>query len=70
MLEFQIAIEWDSMTLVPMMAAFYAHFDEAFDAQRTERALLTLLATPAIGRVWLINLNGAAIGYVVVIQFF
>ena len=70
MLQFLQATANDCTTLLNLMAAFYSHFNESFVANRTKPALLHLIATLSLGRVWLIKLDDALVGYCVVVHFF
>jgi GNAT superfamily N-acetyltransferase len=53
--------------VVAMMAQLYAQGSEPFDAARARRATETLLTEPEYGGVWLIDLDGALAGYLVVV---
>lgn len=50
-----------------MMTQLYGQSSSAFDTARARRATETLLAEPEFGGVWIIDLDGAAAGYVVVL---
>jgi GNAT superfamily N-acetyltransferase len=53
--------------VVAMMAQLYAQGGDPFDAARARRATETLLTEPEFGGVWLIDLDGALAGYLVVV---
>lgn len=55
----------DIPALLRFMERFYAIDGYPFDAARTTNALTQFFAEPAHGSVFLIDVNGAAIGYVV-----
>lgn len=55
----------DEDALIDMMRALYAHDGSALDEPRQRQALRGLLAQPDAGRVWLIEADGQAAGYVV-----
>ena len=63
---FRPATATDLDRVVEMMAQLYAH-DSAFDAGRARRATEGLLAEPESGGVWMIELDGAAAGYVALV---
>lgn len=56
----------DEPELLELMREFYAHERLVFDAVRTLGAFRTLLADPALGRVWLFRAEAATVGYVAV----
>lgn len=56
----------DAEALIALMRAFYAEERLAYDDARARAALGTLLADPALGRVWGIQDGDALAGYVVV----
>lgn len=61
------ALAGDVATVLPMTLALNAHEGIAVDAHALEAALAHLLATPALGGVWLIvDLVDAVIGYALV----
>lgn len=50
-----------------MMAQLYAHGDSTFDPARARQATERLLSEPEFGGVWIIDSNGEAAGYIVVV---
>jgi len=50
-----------------MMTLLYAQSSSAFDVARARCATETLLREPEFGGAWIIDLDGAAAGYVVVL---
>jgi diamine N-acetyltransferase len=55
----------DVSLLVVMMREFYAHEGLSFDEGAAREALAGLFADESRGRVWLIALDGGAVGYAV-----
>lgn len=55
----------DAPLLVEMMREFYAHEGLRFDEAAAQAALAGLLNDESRGRVWLIALGGATVGYAV-----
>jgi GNAT superfamily N-acetyltransferase len=53
--------------VVAMMAELYAHGEPIFDSERARRATETLLGEPEFGGVWMIDIDGAAAGYIVIV---
>ncbi|MBC8160778.1 MAG: GNAT family N-acetyltransferase [Roseiflexaceae bacterium] len=68
-LQVQQATPGDLGAVLPMMTTFYGGFGHAFDPARTEAALVTLLADPTLGVVWLLIEGQELVGYLVVIPF-
>ena len=56
----------DLSALMPRTRALNAHEEIPVDVKALEAALARLLGDPAIGRVWLVERDGAAIGYAIV----
>ena len=52
----------DARRIVDLMAAFNAEMGLPFDPARGERLVRELLASPALGRLWLIEAGGCAVG--------
>ena len=53
--------------VIGMMTQLYAHDSSEFDAARARSATEALLREPEFGGVWIIDLDGAAAGYIVVL---
>jgi len=62
---FRLASRSDIEPLIAMMREFYALDGIAFDEPAAREALRTLLGDAALGRVWIAEDAGAAVGYVV-----
>ena len=62
---FKPATHAEADLLVGFMRALYAHDRIAFDEQTALEALAQLVGDESLGRVWLIEVDGAATGYVV-----
>jgi ribosomal protein S18 acetylase RimI-like enzyme len=62
---FKPAAQGDADLLVVFMRALYAHEQIAFDEQVARNGLAQLFADESLGRVWLIEVDSAAAGYVV-----
>jgi ribosomal protein S18 acetylase RimI-like enzyme len=60
---FRLAEQADIDTLVELMRQFNAIDAYPFDAQVTRAALERFIGDPALGRLWLIQMGDAAIGY-------
>jgi GNAT superfamily N-acetyltransferase len=56
----------DVVTLVGLMRDFYAESGYVLAEARAAEAFDDLLARPELGRVWLIERGGEAVGYIVV----
>ncbi len=55
----------DRPALVKMMEEFYAEAGTAFDAKKTADAFDEILRDDTIGRVWILECDGTAAGYVI-----
>ncbi len=55
----------DLPVLLDLMAAYYTYDGLRLDRNRAETALTLLLKKPAYGQAWLIEVDGAVAGYVV-----
>lgn len=55
----------DRSELVEMMEAFYTEVGTPFDPERADRAFDEILRDGSIGRVWMLEGDGAPAGYVV-----
>jgi ribosomal protein S18 acetylase RimI-like enzyme len=53
----------DAEQLLPLIASYYAHDHLHFDQARIREGLQFLLADPAVGRIYLLESHGAAVGY-------
>ena len=62
---FKPAAPADSELFIPMMRGLYEHDQLEFDEQAARGGLAQLLGEEALGRVWLIEVDGAPAGYVV-----
>ncbi len=62
---FRLAGEADLETLIDFMRQFYAIDAYPFDEPAARRALREFLAEPLFGRVWLIEVDAAPVGYLV-----
>jgi GrpB-like predicted nucleotidyltransferase (UPF0157 family)/GNAT superfamily N-acetyltransferase len=60
----RLATPADIEIVLALMQEYYAHEQLAFHREQASDALLALLASPALGEVWLVELAGQAIGYV------
>jgi hypothetical protein len=63
--EFREAGAADAETVLAFMREFNASQGHAFLEPTARGALLELLESPALGRVWLVLADGFAVGYVV-----
>ncbi|UCG52935.1 MAG: GNAT family N-acetyltransferase [Candidatus Latescibacterota bacterium] len=61
----RIAKPGDRDMLVKMMEEFYAESESPFDADQAAEAFENLLRDDSVGRVWLLEREGTAAGYVV-----
>ncbi len=61
----RLAREDDVETLLPLMRGLYEHDGDEFNAVTHRAALMGLLAHPERGQVWLVEDDGAAVGYAV-----
>ena len=64
--EFHLANPAGIDTLMEFMRQFYAIDQYPLDEQAARTALEKIVADPSLGRVWLINHEDEAIGYIVV----
>ncbi len=64
--EFRLANPTDIDTLMEFMRQFYAIDQYPFDEQAARTTLEKIVGDPSLGRVWLINHEDEAIGYLVV----
>ena len=62
---FRQAAPPDASALLGLLRPFYEREQLTFDPVRTPAALREMLANPDLGQVWLIESNGAAVGYFV-----
>ena len=62
---FKPAAAPDSKLLICMMRGLYEHDQLEFDEQAARGGLTQLLGDEALGRVWLIEVDGAPAGYIV-----
>ncbi len=60
----------DFSELVSFVRSFCAHFDYRFSESGTPAALRTLLGDPSLGEVFLVEHNGSAVGYAVLVYSF
>lgn len=56
----------DVDALLPLVRQFYAHFGYPYSEALKRRALSELLSNPALGRLVLVRVDGAVVGYAVV----
>ena len=56
----------DAESFLPLIEAFYAVDDHAYDQDRIRPALEMLLADSRYGRAWFIERDGFTVGYVIV----
>jgi hypothetical protein len=64
--EFRLANQTDIDTLMEFMRQFYAIDQYPFDEQAARTTLEKIVGDSSLGRVWLINHEDEAIGYLVV----
>jgi GNAT superfamily N-acetyltransferase len=62
---FIAAMPGDADALLGLMQEYYNHDALAFDGERAGRALRELLQEPLFGRAWLLTVDGALAGYIV-----
>ena len=62
----RLAVSDDVDRLLEMMAAFYAESDMPLDHAAARAALTALVADPALGRLWIVQVEGARAGYIAV----
>lgn len=65
--QFQPVAVRDLDLLIGMMTQLYGQSNSAFDAARARCATEALLREPEFGAAWIIELDGAAAGYIVVL---
>lgn len=63
--DFQLASNSDIELLMDFQRGFHQFFHETFDEAVTRQAILTLIADPSLGRIWLIKAENQPAGYVV-----
>jgi ribosomal protein S18 acetylase RimI-like enzyme len=56
----------DEVVLEELMREFYAHEGLDFERSRSRDAVRTLLADPALGRIWLFRVGSDIVGYAAV----
>jgi len=56
----------DAAVLEELMREFYAHEGLDYERARSREAVRTLLADPALGRIWLFRVGGDVVGYTAV----
>lgn len=56
----------DLDALLPLVRQFYAHFGYPYSEEEKRRALEEIVSTPGLGRVVLVRVEGAVVGYAVV----
>ena len=56
----------DAGALVPMIERYFAHDHIPFDPQTVHRGLAQLLDDPRLGRAWIFEEEGVALGYAIV----
>ncbi len=64
---FRTATPADAATLLALVGEFHPLLGIAFDPAETGAAVAELLANPALGRAWLIELEAEVVGYAVVV---
>ena len=69
-LQFRLAGESDLVIVLRLMPLYYAHDHLDFDAEKAERALRSLVTNSHLGKLWLIENSGEAIGYLVLTYSF
>ncbi len=69
-LHFRSAAADDLSALLPLTNEFYHEERLVFDAASVKTALLQLLTDASLGRVWLLEVDGAAIGYLILVNGF
>ncbi|HET7232078.1 MAG TPA: GNAT family N-acetyltransferase [Longimicrobium sp.] len=65
-LSFQPVTLDDEAVLEELMREFYAHEGLDYERSRSREAVRTLLADPALGRIWLFRVGGDVVGYTAV----
>jgi GNAT superfamily N-acetyltransferase len=56
----------DEAVLEELMREFYSHEGIDYERSRSREAVRTLLADPALGRIWLFRVGGDVVGYAAV----
>ncbi|MEM0980972.1 MAG: GNAT family N-acetyltransferase [Cyanobacteria bacterium P01_H01_bin.58] len=64
--QYRLACESDIPLLVTMMAEFYGPDDPDFIAVKTQQAIADFIACEQYGRLWLIEVETVAVGYLAV----
>lgn len=59
----------DLPMVLPLVSGFYRHFDFPWNEARKRQVLSEVLASPQIGRLWLVRDRDDAVGYALVIYF-
>lgn len=62
---FRLAAESDAQILLEFMREYYAFDGHFFDPEKIPSALLNLMRSPSLGRVWLILDGHIPVGYIV-----
>lgn len=69
-MKLRLATPADLDAVLPHIEAFYTDFGFAWDMGRKRGLLSELLAQPALGALWLIEQDGAVVGYALVTFYF
>lgn len=69
-IEHQLASESSIPELLGMMGEFYLIDGYPFDVERTRANLRTLLTTAHMGRIWILWVDGKAVGYAILTFLF
>lgn len=64
-----LATASDLPTVLPLVFGFYRHFEFPWNEARKRQVLSEILASPQVGRLWLVRDSGGAVGYALVIYF-
>lgn len=64
-----LARDLDLPTVLPLVFGFYEHFGFPWNEGRKREVLSEILASPQVGRLWLVRDAGEAVGYALVIYF-
>lgn len=67
---FRVGHSGDMEVLVAMMRQLYANDSEPFHEERSRRAAEQLMADPRCGAIWMIDVEGLPVGYVVMTKAF
>lgn len=70
MLSTHLATQADIPTLINLMREFYAEGGYVLDEAEGKASFNTLISTPALGGVWLAEIDGEAVGHVVLVVRF